>query len=142
MIGKYALIMLLFISGAAFSQCEECNSFEEALKNPLGVKKLMINGWMHTKLDSIPEAIGLLSNVEAVYLSDHEFTTVPAVIGKLINVQEISFAGCKLKKIPEELFQLRNLREVVLLNNAFSEKYKKELKALFKERLPQVKLLI
>jgi Leucine-rich repeat (LRR) protein len=136
------LITLLAVSLNGFTQCTECNSLTEALKKPEGVKSLIINGYQHGPLDSIPASIGLLVNCEILYLSDHPINQVPAAIGKLQKLKELSFGGCKLEKLPEEIFTLKNLKELILFDNAFSENYIKELKKRAVAELPKTKLLL
>jgi leucine-rich repeat protein SHOC2 len=139
---KYLLLCLLALSLKSFSQCTECNSLAEALKKPGGVKTLIINGYQHGRLDSIPASIGLLINCEILYLSDQPINQVPAGIGKLQKLKELSFGGCKLEKLPEAIFSLKNLKELILFDNAFSESYIKELKKRAATELPKTKLLL
>ena len=83
-----------------------------------------------------------MTNLEILYLTDQKITSIPTFIGDLKNLKELSFAGCKLETLPEEIFNLKNLKELILLDNPFSEEYKKQLKKTFKERLPNTKLLL
>jgi Leucine-rich repeat (LRR) protein len=140
-----ALLLFIF-SGCylvTFAQCVDCNSFEEALKNPEQVKTLKINSLMQDiTLDSVPVTIGRLVNVEILYLSDHNFSTVPKEIGNLTKLKELSFSGSKLTSLPDEIFQLKNLNELLLLNNSFTDEYKATLKERFKKELPATMLLI
>lgn len=135
------LISLLVFSLNGFAQCTECNSLPEALKKPEGVKSLIVNGYQHGRVDSIPASIGLLVNCEILYLSDQPINRVPAAIGKLQKLKELSFGGCKLEKLPEEIFTLKNLKELILFDNAFSETYIKELEKRVAMELPKTKLM-
>lgn len=136
------LISLLAVSLNGFAQCTECNSLKEALKKPEGVKTLIVNGYQHGRLDSIPASIALLVNCEFLYFTDQPISQVPAVIGKLQKLKELSFGGCKLEKLPEEIYMLKNLKELILFDNAFSEAYIKELKKRVTAELPKTKLML
>jgi Leucine-rich repeat (LRR) protein len=133
----YILTAFFFISLKATSQCSNCTSLKEALKNPAQVKSLIINGQMSGHVwDSVPASIGLLINIEILYLTDHNISKLPDEIGKLKKLKELSFGGCKLSEIPESVFTLKNLKELILYNNSFSEKYLAELKARVKKEMP------
>lgn len=123
------------------AQCSKCNSLEEALKKPKKVTSLISNAYVHgTMLESIPPTVGELVNVQVLYLSDHDFTTIPEEIGNLKKLRQLSFAGCPLTSLPEEVFSLKNLREIILLDNNFSEEYKKVLRERFEKELPKARL--
>ncbi len=140
---KILLILFVVSTFNCFSQCIDCNSMVEALKKPEDVKTLKINSAIQgITLDSIPVAIGKLINLEILYLSDHPFTTIPKEIGNLTNLKELSFAGCKLKSLPAEIFQLKNLKELILVNNAFTEKYKQEISERFLQEMPDTSVML
>jgi len=120
------LIVLIFVSLAGKSQCTECTSLAEALKDPQKVKTLKLNGWQSgSNLDSLPPGIGLLSNAEVIYFSDLNIKTIPKEIAYLVKLKVLSFAGCKLESLPEEIFTLTNLEQLILLDNKFSKETKK-----------------
>lgn len=136
--------LLLFISTLeSNAQCEDCNSLDEALKEPLKVKTIKINANMHgIRLDSIPVAIAQCKNLKILYLSDHHFTSIPKEIAELQKLKELSLAGSKCTQLPDEIFSLKQLNEIILFDNNFSEAYKEELKARFKKELPKTKLMM
>ncbi|WP_276484082.1 leucine-rich repeat domain-containing protein [Paraflavitalea pollutisoli] len=139
------LFVLVALSGSLYSfcQCSDCKTLSEALSDPAMVKKLKHNGPQSgLMLDSLPASIGLLQNVEILYLSDHNIKSIPKEIGSLKKLKELSFAGCRLTSLPEEIFQLTNLKELILFSNLFSEAYAQELKEKFKKRLPHTKVMM
>src|SRR5688572_12294660 len=128
------LIALIFISLSARSQCTECTSLTEALKDPQKVRTLKFNGWQSgTRLDSLPQSIGLLVNAEIIYISDHNIKTIPKEIGNIKKCKVLSFAACQIESLPEEIFTLTNLRELILHDNQFSDETKRELSIKFKK---------
>ena len=134
-------ILLIFQLQA---QCSDCDSFEEALKDPRQVEELKMNGTMinAVPLDKIPDAIGEMVNLKILYLSDFNFTTIPPEIKNLKKVKEISFAGCKLTSLPDEIYELEKLREIILLGNDFSEETVQNIKMRFQKELPKTNVLI
>lgn len=140
---NYFLFFLLLWSSFSFGQCTDCTTLEAALRAPEKVKTLKFNALQQgVTLDSLPRSIAQLTNIEIMYISDHDLQSIPKEIGLLVKLKELSFAGCNLTQLPEEIFQLKNLRELVLLNNKFSPAYMLEVKARFKKEMPGTKLLI
>ncbi len=137
------LILFILLSFNSFGQCTDCNSFENALKNPKEVKSIKINPWQHgITLDKVPVSIKKFVNAEIIYLAGHNFTTIPKEIGNLKKLKELSFAQCKLTQLPEQIFELKNLKELILLNNQFSKEYIIKIKEKFKTKMPNTKVLI
>lgn len=143
-------IMRLFISSilislslAVSAQCVNCNSLEEALKDPKKVKSLKVNPWQHgITMEELPASIGELENLEVLFLTGHAFHSIPPEIGKLKKLKELGFAETELIDLPDELFELRQLKELILLNTTLSEEYKEKIKPLLKEKLPKTKVFI
>ena len=134
---------LLIASINCKSQCTECTSLNEAFKNPNKVISLQFNGFQSgIRLDSLPSTVGLLINVEILFISDHNIKIIPKEIGNLKKLKELSFAGCQLEYLPEEIFTLTNLKELVLFDNQFSDETKKALKVKFKDFLPKTRILM
>src|SRR5688572_30406136 len=129
-----------FLTITSFGQCTDCTSIMEASQHPKSVKSLRINSLLNESVEVVPASIAQMTNLEVLYLTDQKITTIPTFIGELKNLKELSFAGCKLESVPEEIFNLKNLKEVILLDNSFSEEYKKQLKKSFNERLPNTKV--
>ena len=131
-----------FLTITAFGQCTDCTSIIEASQHPKSVKSLRINSLLNEKIDMVPASVAQMTNLEVLYLTDQKITSIPSFIGDLKNLKEVSFAGCKLESIPQEIFNLKNLKELILLDNSFSEEYKKQLKKMVNERLPNTALLL
>lgn len=137
------LIVLISLSLTGKSQCTDCTSLTEALKDPQKVRTLKFNGWQSgIRLDSLPPGIGLLVNAEIIYLSDHNIKTIPKEIGNNKKLKVLSFAGCQIESLPEEIFTLTNLKELILFDNQFSDETKKDLEIKFKKLLPKTKILL
>lgn len=125
----------------AYSQCADCNSFEEALKKPEIVKSITINPFLHKiTLDSIPRSIESFINLEGLFLTDHNIHSIPDEVGKLSKLKELCFGGCKLTEIPDAIFSLKNLKELILFDNPFPDNYKKKLGEKLKKELPGTKI--
>ena len=131
-----------FLTLTAFGQCTDCTSIVEANQMPKSVKSLRLNSHLNESLDIVPASIAQMTNLEVLHLTDQKITSIPSFIGDLKNLKELSFAGCKLETLPEEIYNLKNLKELILLDNPFSEEYKKLLKKTVTERLPNTKLLL
>jgi hypothetical protein len=137
------LIALISLSLAGKSQCTECTTLAEALKDPQKVRTLKFNGWQSgIKLDSLPRTIGLLVNAETIYISDHNIKTIPKEIAYCTQLKVLSFAACQLESLPEEIFTLTNLKELILNDNQFSDETKKALEIKFKKLLPKTKIIM
>jgi len=82
-----ALLNTLFVF-QIHAQCTDCNSLEEALKDPRKVKELKLNGTRinAVAIDEIPVAIGEMVNLKILYISAFNFTTVPPEIKHLKKV--------------------------------------------------------
>jgi len=72
-------------------------------------------------LTSLPESIGLLTNLERLDLSANELTELPKSIGKLTNLKELNLTGNKLDELPESFGQLTKLEKLRLSGNYLEE---------------------
>jgi hypothetical protein len=77
-----------------------------------------------------------------LFLTEHHIKSIPKEIRNRTKLPELSFAGCKLKTLPNEIFTLTNLKELILVENEFSQDYKKDLEAKFEKYLPHTKILL
>jgi len=139
---KFLVFSCLFISFPIYSQCVKCRSLEEAAKKPEMVKSIQINPVFGGELKDVPLSIVEFFNLEELYLSDLQLKTIPKEIGSLSKLKRLSFAGNALKELPDEIFKLKKLEELILLDNQFSEAYKKKIRKLVTEQLPRAKLVI
>ena len=136
-----ALALLFAIN--SFGQCEDCNSFKEALKKPEMVKSLIINGSITgQRLDSIPASIASFTNLEILYLTDQPIKTITPGLANLEKLKELSFGGCKLTAVPDFIFEMKNLKELILFDNPFADQYKNALKNRVKKEMPKTQLMI
>jgi hypothetical protein len=80
------------------------------------LNKLKILKLERVNLESIPEEIGLLKNLEVLYLGNNEhLTKTPSNIGELSNLKELHLNNIGLDSIPEWISDLENL-EILYLN--------------------------
>ena len=136
-----ALALLFTIN--SFGQCEDCNSFKEALKKPEMVKSIIINGSITgNRLDSIPATIGSFTNLEILYLTDQPIKAITPELANLKKLKELSFGGCKLTMVPDFVLEMKNLKELILFDNAFTDEYKNALKDRVKTEMPKTVLMI
>jgi len=111
-------------------------SLEEALKNPLEVKKLDI---AMQKLTSIPPEIGKLENLECLDLSFNKISNLPEEIKNLKKLKYLNLCGTRyLSGVPEILKSLQSLECLDISDHPEWSKDKFE-KA--KIMLPNVKLI-
>jgi internalin A len=95
---------------AAFAQAEA--RIREALKT--GVKELDLSG---LGLAEVPESLGQLSQLQALYLSGNQLTSVPESLGQLSQLQVLNLSGNQLTLVPESLGQLSQLQVLNLSGN-------------------------
>ncbi|GAB5556882.1 MAG: hypothetical protein SchgKO_10950 [Schleiferiaceae bacterium] len=137
------LVVFTFAHTFASGQCTECESLEEALKDPQRVKSLIVNPFLGgAEMDTILPDIGQLKNLETLFLTDQSFTTIPPEIGQLKNLKEISFSGSPISELPEEFFEIKSPAEIILFNTAMTDEYQEAFKKKALERWPDVKVLI
>jgi leucine-rich repeat protein SHOC2 len=72
------------------------------------------------KLDSIPDQIGDLINLDVLSLTDNRLRSLPASIANLVNLRELCVGANKLTTIPESISQLTNLTTLNLFENQIS----------------------
>ena len=65
----------------------------------------------------IPREIGILINLQGLYLPFNKIHKVPKEIGNLIHLQELRLDNNNIKTIPKEIGNLLNLRKLLLNNN-------------------------
>lgn len=97
-----------------------------------------------TGLTSLPEAIGLLTKVEVIYLRGHQLShfpekfwqmtqlqtlilsknslkALPTQIKRLSQLEKLDVSQCQLESIPAELSQLTHLTDLNVMNNCLTE---------------------
>jgi Leucine-rich repeat (LRR) protein len=73
----------------------------------------------YNKLTSLPSEIGLLTNLQELYLNNNNLTSIPSEIGQLTNLQILWLNNNNLTSIPPEIGLLTNLQRLYLNNNNF-----------------------
>jgi hypothetical protein len=90
---------------------------KEKLKIEDDIFKLNRLSFSDRRLTEIPKEIGILINLQGLYLNNNVLTEIPKEIGKLTNLQDLYITNNQLVQIPEEISQLINLKELSLQNN-------------------------
>ena len=67
--------------------------------------------------NSVPEALGQLSSLQTLDLSDNQLASVPEALGQLSSLQSLELTNNQLASVPEALGQLSSLRTLLLDNN-------------------------
>lgn len=89
-------------------------SLDEALENHLACRKLV----MHRKgIEVLPAEIGMLVNMEELFLEGNELEMLPASIGELENLKFLFLRNNQLKQLTPEIGNLSQLEELDLRHN-------------------------
>jgi Leucine-rich repeat (LRR) protein len=64
------------------------------------------------KLRSIPESIGLLSQLQLLNLCDNFLEAIPSSVARLHNLKTLSLHKNSIRTLPRDLISLENLTEV------------------------------
>jgi len=80
-------------------------------------KDLKVLRLFGNQLDSIPERIGELVNLEKLYLGKNNLKTLPKSIGKLKNLKILSIQYNEINSLPNEIGEMTNLKQITLNQN-------------------------
>jgi Leucine-rich repeat (LRR) protein len=72
---------------------------------------------MNLNLNSLPPEIGLLQNLQSLFLSHNELSSLPAEIGNLKNLGKLHLSDNLLNTLPSEIGKLKYLRLLFFDNN-------------------------
>jgi TonB family protein len=100
-------------SAASFFQ-----SFEEALKKPLRVKRLALIG---RGLTEVPEGIDEMKNLKILDLERNNLTSLPTELGNLKELEMLTVPANYLATLPESIAQLKSMHVLGLAMNQFQE---------------------
>jgi Leucine-rich repeat (LRR) protein len=75
------------------------------------------------KIREVPEAIGSLSQLQALNLCDNRIEKIPSSIARLHNLKSLSLHKNLIRTLPPELVSLRNLTELSLRENPLVERF-------------------
>lgn len=109
-------------------------SLEEALKEPLSVKKLQLKkqklkefpteilqlenleylDLSNNKISEIPKGIGSLKHLRTLKLHKNAFLTFPEVLTNLDSLENLDLSRNPIDEVPEPISNLQNLKELVL----------------------------
>lgn len=133
---RFLIALLLLAWGNLYSQ--ESFSFEEALKQPEKVKKILFDFQIETtklpdyrisqlinletiqiyrfKGDSLtlPKEISKLKHLKMVLINGERLKSLPPIIWKLKNIEFLAISTFKLKEVPPEIWNLTTLRTLVI----------------------------
>lgn len=79
-----------------------------------GSKELFLGG---ISLTELPEAVGQLTQLQLLYLSNNQLVTLPESLGNFSHLQKFCVSNNQLVTLPESLGQLTQLQELYLSNN-------------------------
>ena len=80
-------------------------------------KELRVLRLYGNNIDSIPDRIVELVNLEKLYIGRNDLKYIPASIGKLKNLKILSVQYNEIDSLPEELGNLTNLEQLLLNQN-------------------------
>lgn len=88
-----------------------------------GLKGLYINGnnWNNNNLDSLPDELFKMENLEIVDLSYCNIKVLNSQVSNLKKLKELNIAHNKITSLPNELFYLREISNLYIQNNALTE---------------------
>jgi len=90
----------------------------QQLANFRGLTSLVIHG--NSMTGTLPSSIGLLTNLQYLYLCNSIFTKLPTEIGQLGKLTYLDLSTGKLKGIPTEMGRLKSLQSLSLYSNSLS----------------------
>lgn len=79
---------------------------------------------IYQKIKEIPKEIGVLVNLEELYLYGNEIEEIPKELSKLSKLRRIDLRKNKISKLPEEMKKMKNLEYVFLKGNIINENNK------------------
>jgi Leucine-rich repeat (LRR) protein len=121
---------------------DDCESIEDAIKDPSIKKVAMNSNYCDTLFTAFPMDVLSLIQLEVLYLTDHSIPEIPREIAQLKNLKSLSLAGNDITSLPEEIYQMKSLKELILYDNPFSPGELTKIKKRFKKELPRMILLI
>jgi Leucine-rich repeat (LRR) protein len=83
-------------------------------------KDLQVLDLFRNKIDSIPDAIENLTELEELYLGSNNLVYISSKITKLKKLKILSVQFNDLKYLPEAIFDLENLEQLLAANNKFT----------------------
>ena len=86
----------------------------EAIGNLTNLSVLYISD---TQIESLPEAIGNLTNLSELYINDTQIESLPETIGNLMNLSELYISDNQIKTLPEAIGNLTNLSVLDISDN-------------------------
>ena len=92
----------------------ELTTVPESIGQLTNLRALYLNG---NQLISVPQELGQLANLTMLSLSQNQLTSVPQELGQLINLTALSLSQNQLTSVPQELGQLANLTALYLDRN-------------------------
>ncbi|XP_004717256.1 p53-induced death domain-containing protein 1 isoform X1 [Echinops telfairi] len=92
-------------------------SYNDFSELPVSFPALTFYAAVHNYLQMVPAALGTLSTLQRLDLSDNLLDTLPPEIGDLSNLVELNLARNRLGSLPDSLTKLHSLRLCVLFSN-------------------------
>ena len=103
------------LSKEELSQQKIFTSLEDALREPDKVYRLTLKRLK--KIDSLPEEIFLLKNLQELFVINSKLQTINKNINQLFYLQYLNVDKNRLVKLPDELTDLVHLKNLVICRN-------------------------
>src|SRR5690606_51136 len=111
MLRIYGCIGLFFLILAG---CQTKTPLEKVLSYPPDVTKINLS---YSFMDSLPEEIGIYSELRVLRLFRNRFVTLPEEIGNLKKLEILVLSSNNLEKLPASIGNLTNVNELSLQYN-------------------------
>lgn len=123
-IGKWRWVFVLLLgavlplsgqplSPEALAKMPIYTSLDEALQNPQEVYRFRWRG----RIDSLPDALFTLTNLQELTLSGCRLMVLNAQIGELQQLQYLNLSRNRLVRLPEEIGTLQQLQTLIINRN-------------------------
>ncbi|KAK7299894.1 hypothetical protein RJT34_10723 [Clitoria ternatea] len=92
----------------------------EELKNPMvemllsSFKLLVALDFENSRLDHLPESVGMLLNLKYLNLRNTKIKVIPKFIGKLQNLETLDLQDTEVRELPKEINKLIKLRHLLV----------------------------
>jgi Leucine-rich repeat (LRR) protein len=71
----------------------------------------------HNELKFLPDSIGNLNNLKELYIYNNQLESLPDLIVSLVNLETLNLSDNKLKSLPNSIRNLNNLKGLYIYNN-------------------------
>ena len=104
----------LCILGTSSAENKGLTSLDPAIGQLTNLQELWLS---NNQLQALPTEIGQLANLKELWIGYSQLQALPTAIGQLTNLQELWLSNNQLQALPEEIGQLTDLEKLYLNNN-------------------------